>query len=94
MKMTAERVRIRRPPSSRLRSLAPARRRRSVSSSELIGVAVLVVAVVAGVLYVIRRRLLHGVAVVAEAVEELADAVEDAAEDLGEAARERAEADQ
>jgi hypothetical protein len=48
-------------------------------------VALAILAVVA------RRRFFRGVAVLAEAVEEVADAVEDAAEDLADAARERAE---
>jgi histone H3/H4 len=54
---------------------------------------VLVVAVVALVSYVVRRRLFQAVAVMAEAVEEVADAVEDAAEDLAEAAETRAKGD-
>jgi len=54
---------------------------------------VLVVAVVALVSYIVRRRLHQAVAVMAEAVEEAADAVEDAAEDLRDAAEARAKAD-
>jgi hypothetical protein len=49
-------------------------------------------AAVIGLAYVARRRLFAGVAVVAEAVEEVADTVEDAAEDLADTARERAAA--
>jgi len=48
------------------------------------------VAGVAGLVYVGRRWVWRGVAVVADAVEEVADTVEDAAEDLADAARERA----
>lgn len=48
---------------------------------------------VAALAFVARRRMWHGVALVASAVEEVADTVEDAAEDLRDAARERAAAE-
>ncbi|MDQ3777770.1 MAG: hypothetical protein M3310_02720 [Actinomycetota bacterium] len=54
--------------------------------------AVIVFAVggVSALAYRGRRWLLQGVAVAADAVEEVADTIEDAAEDLADAARERA----
>jgi hypothetical protein len=94
MKMAMEKLPLGRPARTPFHSLALARRRRrKPSSPELIGVGVLVVAVVALVSYLVRRRLFQAVAVMAEAVEEVADAVEDAAEDLAEAAETRAKGD-
>jgi hypothetical protein len=94
MKMAMEKLPLGRPARTPFHSLALARRRwRKPASPELIGVGVLVVAVVALVSYVVRRRLFQAVAVMAEAVEEVADAVEDAAEDLAEAAETRAQGD-
>jgi hypothetical protein len=54
--------------------------------------AVVPVAGLAALAYIGRRWVWHGVAVVADAVEEVADTVEDAAEDVRDAARERAKA--
>jgi hypothetical protein len=93
MKVAAGRLRLGRPARTPFHSRALARRRRQPSTPELIGAGVLVVAVVALVSYVIRRRLYQAVAVMAEAVEEVADTVEDAAEDLAEAAEARAKGD-
>ena len=93
MKVPADSLRLGRPPRTPFHSRALARRRRKPSSPELIGAGVLVVAVVALVSYIVRRRLHQAVAVMAEAVEEAADAVEDAAEDLRDAAEARAKAD-
>jgi hypothetical protein len=50
------------------------------------------VAGLAALAYAGRRWVWRGVAVVADAVEEVADTVEDAAEDVADAARERAKA--
>jgi hypothetical protein len=93
MMKAMERLRIGRPARTPFHSLALERRRRKPSSVEMLGAGVLVVAVVALVSYVIRRRLFQAVAVVAEAVEEVADAVEDAAEDVADAAKARAQGD-
>jgi hypothetical protein len=93
MKMAMGKLPLGRPARTPFHSRALARRRRKPSSPELIGAGVLVVAVVALVSYLVRRRLYQAVAVMAEAVEEVADAVEDAAEDLAEAAEARAKGD-
>jgi hypothetical protein len=93
MKVPTDKLRLGRPARTPFHSRALARRGRKPSLPELIGVGVLVVAVVALVSYVVRRRLFQAVAVMAEAVEEVADAVEDAAEDLAEAAEARAKGD-
>lgn len=93
MRMTAPKLPLGRPQPSPFYSRAIARRhgRPKVSSPEVVGAAVLALALLAVLAFVARRRLLRGVAAVAETVEEVADTVEDAAEDLAEAARDRAD---
>jgi hypothetical protein len=93
MRVPADKLHLGRPARTPFHSRALARRRRQPSTPELIAAGVLVVAVVALVSYVVRRRLYQAVAVMADAVEEVADAVEDAAEDIAEAAEARAKDD-
>jgi hypothetical protein len=81
---------IGRPPDTPFHSRFTGRVR-SASPPEFLAGGIVALVVVALIAYAARRRLLQGVAVVAEAVEEIADTVEDAAEDLADAARERAE---
>jgi hypothetical protein len=80
------RTATRRRRSRREQAFAVARDLASPRTMALAGVGLLAVA---GLAYAGRRLFWRGVAVAAEAVEEVADTIEDAAEDLGEAARGR-----
>jgi hypothetical protein len=80
---------LRRAHSSRFVPFAA--RRPQVPSWRLVAAVAVPLAALALVAYVGRRRLFQGIALFADAVEEVADTVEDAAEDLAEAAKERAE---
>ncbi len=63
---------------------------RQLPALVLVGGAAAVTAALVAVAFAARRWLWRGVAVVADAVEEVGDAIEDAAEDVADAARERA----
>jgi hypothetical protein len=92
IKMTSKRLPLGRPLATPFHSRYTGRRR-TATSPEVVGAAALAIAVLALLGYMERRRLLRGVAALADAVEEIADVVEDAAEDLATAARRRAEAE-